>query len=55
MLKDKVDILSETPFFIQETTKKMTFFGIFSTHVRFFDNYVRSRVRMDSKLLYTCS
>ena len=55
MLKDKVDILSETPFFIQETTKKMTFFGIFSTHVHFFDNNVRSRVRIDSKPHYTCS
>ena len=53
MLKDKVDILSETPFFIQETTKKMTFFGIFSTHVRIFDNYVRSRVQIDSKPHYT--
>ena len=29
-------------------------FTLFSTHVRFFENYVRPRVRIDSKLLSSC-
>ena len=57
ILKDEVDIISGTPFIIQKTNEKMvffTFFRIFSTSVRLFVNNVRSRVRIDSKLLLGC-
>ncbi len=33
----------------------MAFSPLFSTNVRFFENYVRSRVRIHSKPLYSCS
>ena len=54
ILKYKVDILSGTPFIIQKTNEKMVFFRIFSTSVRLFENNIRSRVRIDSKLLCRC-
>ena len=54
ILKDEVDIISGTPFIIQKTNEKIVFFCIFSTSVRLFVNNVRSRVRIDSKLLLGC-